>query len=309
MGALLALIGGAVAIGSAWLPWLVVGDMSKAGIDATTSDLGLANGNYLIAAGAVTAACGLLMVLGLARSPGMKQLLVLGAIAGAIGVCVVEAAAYMKMNEYVTNIGSFANVSIGFGIYVGAAGGVIAGLGGLLALTAKPGAAGAPVASNTLLPIVAVIAVVAIVGGVVAWPQISKQINGGKSSPTIGLVTPRPTAAPTAVPTGKPTKTPSAKPSTAPTPAGSFYTSGYSTPELAINQFVSDQGYSYGGDCSTASSGSDYCSSHVSDGSSGSVYAIGGLGSEAEVWALMRHIGGKWYVADVAKATASPPWS
>jgi hypothetical protein len=239
----------------------------------------------------------------------MQQLLGVGAIAGAIGVCVVEGAAYMKMSDFVTNYGAgfggVGNVSIGWGIYVGAVGGVLAGLGGLLALSAKPGAAGSPAGSKTLMPIIGVIVVIALLGGaIVAWPQLSNQINGSKSSPSVVIVTPKPTVAPT----GKPTKTPSAKPSTAPTPAGSFYTSGYSTPELAINQFVHDQGYSYGGDCDTASSGSDYCSSHVSDGSSGSVYAVGGLGSEAEVWVLMRKISGKWYMVDVAKATASPPW-
>jgi MFS family permease len=306
MAGLLALVGGAVAIGSAWLPWMIIGGEWAKGIDATQSDMGLANGNYLVAAGAVAAVCGLLLVLGIARSPSMKLLLGLGAIAGGIGVCVIEAAAYMKVNDTISlynstgGLGSMMGVSIGWGIYVGAAGGAVAALGGLLALAAKPGAAGAPARSNTMMPLVAVIAVVAIVGGIVAWPQISKQINGDKSSPSIGLGTHGPTAEPTEAPTPKTT--------TAPTPAGSFYTRGYATPELAINQFVVDQKYTYGGDCTSPKSGTNYCSSYVSDVSSGSVYAIGGIDSEAEVWALMRKIGGKWYMVDVAKATASPPW-
>ena len=329
----LALAGGAVAIGSAWLPWLTFGDQTKAGIDATTPDFGLANGDYLIAAGALAAVCGLLLVLGLARSKGARQLLGLGAIVGAIGVCVVEFSAFSKMNDAVTLANSVAGsggsgVSVGWGIYVGAAAGAIGGLGGLLALVARPSSAGS--GSPTVMPLVGAIAVVAIVAGVVfAAPQISKQLNGSKSSPVASATldlskfptaspsdsqtaapTDSPSDSPTQKPTSKPTKAPTAKPSKAPTPAGSFYTSGYSTPELAMNQFVDDQGYTYGGACTSPVAGADYCSSFLKSGASGSVYAIGSPGSAAEVWVLLRKISGKWYMVDVVTASAAttPPW-
>jgi hypothetical protein len=84
-------------------------------------------------------------------------------------------------------------------------------------------------------------------------------------------------------------------------------TSGYSTPELAINQFVDDNGYTYGGDCASATVAADFCSSFVSNVSNGRVYAVGAPASEAEVWVLMRQVGAQWYVADVASAAASSP--
>jgi len=118
---------------------LTAGGESRAGIDATGSDFGLANGDYLVAAAVVAAVCGLVLVLGLARNPGLKPLLGLGALVGGIGVCAVETAAYMKMNDYVT-LGSgldVGTVAIGMGIYVGAAAGVVAALGGLMTLLSK----------------------------------------------------------------------------------------------------------------------------------------------------------------------------
>ena len=284
------------------------------GIDATTSDLGLANGNYLIAAGAIAAACGLLLVLGIARGQGMRQLLGLGAIVGGIGVCAVEVAAYNKMNDELAALGAGflgnAGISVGWGIYVGAVSGAVAALGGLLALSARPGVAGSPTGSKTLMPLLGAIVLVAVVGGVIfEWPQVSKQLNGGKSSPSVPFVTFAPTDIPTAEPSLEPTEAPTAEPSSAPTPAASFYTSGYSTPELAINQFVTDNGFSYGGDCNSATASADYCSSFVSSGTSGSVYALGPPGSDAEGWVLLRQIGGKWYMADTAEAGTSPSWN
>jgi len=139
LAALLAAAGGAVAIGSAWLPWAVTssGDPLIKPIEVTsTSDL--ANGYYLIAAGAVAAACGLLLLLGLARTAGARTLLSLGAIAGGAAVLAVEFIAMDDVNKVVTQGQAFGyGVSIGMGLYLGAAGGVAAAVGGVLGLTSK----------------------------------------------------------------------------------------------------------------------------------------------------------------------------
>src|ERR1035437_10230892 len=91
LAGLLALIGGAVAIGSAWLPWYMASSdpMQTAAwgrpIDLTKELASLANGYYLIGAGALAAVCGLLLIIGAGRSPGARMLLGLGALAGAVG--------------------------------------------------------------------------------------------------------------------------------------------------------------------------------------------------------------------------------
>jgi hypothetical protein len=278
------------------------------GIDATTGDGGLANGYYLVAAGALAAVCGLLMVLGMATSPGARQLLAIGAIAGGLGACAVEVAAYMKVNDSLnlansSGFGSALGVAMGWGIYVGIAGGAVAALGGLMGLGAGPRFAGAGSGSqlNMLIGLIAIAAIA--VGAVIAWPQIQKQINGSNASgatPPIVFVTPSDGGRATAAPTKKATP--------APTAATSFMTRGYSTPEQAMNQWVTDQGYTYGGDCASASD-TDYCSSMVKKLDNATVYAVGGLNSEAEVWVLLEFAGGKWYVSDVASTTdGSPPW-
>jgi hypothetical protein len=146
---MLALIGGAVAVGSAWLPWMTVGGSGWSGIDATTSDMGLANGNYLVGVGILAAICGLLVALGAARASG-RMLLGLGVLLGAIGILGVEVAAYLKMSDFVSEFNSFGtladiNASVGWGIFVGAGGGLMAGVGGLLTLAARPSPAPAPV--------------------------------------------------------------------------------------------------------------------------------------------------------------------
>ena len=313
-GSLLALIGGAVAVGSAWLPWMIYGGQWAKGIDATQSDLGLANGQYLVGAGALAAVCGLLLLLGVARSAGTRQLLALGAIAGAIGVCVVEAAAFMKMNDIVnaTNsltggLGVDTGFAIGWGIYVGAAGGVIAGLGGLLSLSARAGAAGAAAGSQMLTRVIVLVALVAVGGaGIYALSHNSNANGRPLVTPTIVSVTP--TSAPTGATTPAPTEAPTAGVTVAPTPAGSFITRGYSTPELAINQFVTDNSYSYGGDCSLGASGADYCSTLVSKVADGSIYALGPLAAEADGYVLVRNVAGNWYLVDQAPATTAPPW-
>jgi len=146
---MLALIGGAVAIGSAWLPWMTVGGSGWSGVDAVTSNMGLANGNYLVGVGILAAVCGLLVALGAARGSG-KMLLGLGVLVGAIGILGVEVAAYLKMSDFVSEYNSFGslygiNASVGWGIFVGAGGGLMAGVGGLLTLAARPSAAPAPI--------------------------------------------------------------------------------------------------------------------------------------------------------------------
>jgi hypothetical protein len=302
--ALLALAGGVVAAGSAWLPWMTVGNDWYNGIDAP-SDWGLANGSFLVAAGALAAVCGLLLVLGLVTSPGTRQLLAIGAIAGGLGACAVEVAAYMKVNDYLnlansSGFGSSFGAAIGWGIYVGIAGGAVAAVGGLMGLSTGPRLAGAGAGSQLNMLIgLAVIAAIAV-GAVIAWPQIQKQINGNDATPAVVFATPSGGGQATTAPTSKATA--------APTAGASFMTRGYGTPEEAINQWVTDQNYTYGGDCDSAPSGSDYCSAKVDELDSGVVYAIGGLASEAEVWVLVELSGGKWYVADVASASGTPPW-
>jgi len=140
LAALLALAGGAAAVGSAWLPWAVsgTGDSFFKPIEVTQDTGDLANGYYLIAAGAVAAACGLLLLLGLAKTASARMLLSLGAIGGGVVVAAVEWTAYGHINPLVTTnaTGPYA-VSLGYGLYVGAAGGVAAAVGGLLGLVSK----------------------------------------------------------------------------------------------------------------------------------------------------------------------------
>jgi hypothetical protein len=135
---LLALAGGAVAIGSAWLPWATSGsgDSYLKPIEMTKDMGDLANGYYLIAAGAVAAACGLLLLLGLVKTPGARMLLSLGAIAGGAVVLAVEYVAYGHVNDEITLYGA-SMVSIGYGLYIGAAGGAVAAVGGVLGLVSK----------------------------------------------------------------------------------------------------------------------------------------------------------------------------
>jgi hypothetical protein len=137
IAALLALAGGAVAIVSAWLPWAVTssGDSLIKPIESTSGS-DLANGYYLIAAGAVAAACGLLMLLGMVKTPSARMLLSLGAIAGGAAILAVEFVAMDDVNK-VINLGFGTTVSLGVGLYLGAAGGVAAAVGGVLGLVSK----------------------------------------------------------------------------------------------------------------------------------------------------------------------------
>jgi hypothetical protein len=133
---LLALAGGAVAIGSAWLPWAVTtsGDSLIKPIEQTSDTSDLANGYYLIAAGAVAAVCGLVVLLGLVKTSSSRMLMSLGAVAGGAVVLGVEFVAYNHVNDLTTG---FSIVSMGYGLYLGAGAGVAAAVGGLLGLVSK----------------------------------------------------------------------------------------------------------------------------------------------------------------------------
>jgi hypothetical protein len=295
-GAVLALIGGAVAVGSAWLPWSAFsGDALNSSfwakpIDLTTAEGGLANGYYLIGAGVVAAVCGLLMFLGVAKSPGQRLGLGLLALAGAIGVGVVEFSAYNKINDLASLVGADTGFAIGFGLYVGAGAALVAGVGGLMAMTAKPSAAGPAAGGNLAMPVLAAVLVIAVAGG--GGYALSQKSKPG----------------PVSVPTpahGQPTT----QPTSGQTHAGSYLTSGYSTAGLAIDQYVTDQNkaFVYGGDCSTADASSDFCSALQDQVAGGTVYALGPTNSEAVVLLLLRQVDGQWYVVDDSAAGGSVP--
>jgi hypothetical protein len=128
MAGLRALLGGLVAIASAWLPWIhdSSGLFSPRAIDATNM-ADLACGYYLLIGGGIAAACGLLLLLRVGRSTILPMLLGLGAIAGGVLVVAVEVAAWGKTNGAV-------NLSISYGLYVGIGAGVVGALGGLIGL-------------------------------------------------------------------------------------------------------------------------------------------------------------------------------
>jgi hypothetical protein len=193
-----------------------------------------------------------------------------------------------------------------------------------LALSAPPPppapAAGGSRGGRLLLILAGLVVVAVVAGGVVAgWPQISKQLGLAAASPSAPAATASPSPSespgplespgptPIASTTIEPTASPTAAETESPSPVPSALTSGYATPELAIEQFVSDQGYAYGGDCASASSGADYCSSLASTLTDGRVYGLGGLASEVEVWVLLRQIDGQWYVVGTAPAGGGSP--
>jgi hypothetical protein len=280
-------------------------------IDATDASE-LANGNYLIVAGAVAAVCGLLLVLRLGRGSALRVLLALGAIGGAVGVAAVEFSAYQKLSDAIKGWGGAP--AIGWGLYVGAAGAALAALGGLLALISRPGAAGAKASPKILLRLIGLAAIVALVAGaVLAWPQISKKLGVNQGSPAPGSPvasagpTAKPTEEPSVEPSDEPTEAPTEEPTAEPTPAVSFWTEGYSNPDDAIKEFVIDEGFIYGGPCDTAPSSADYCSAFISTITQGRIYALGPIASEAEVWLLLRQIEGDWRVVGLAPAAEGSP--
>ena len=95
------------------------------------------NGYYLLAGGIVAAVAGLALLLKLA--PKMAPLLAILAIAGGAAVIVVEIAAYDHVGRLIPTYGYglSSGLAIGYGLYVGIGGGVVAVLGGLAALMRK----------------------------------------------------------------------------------------------------------------------------------------------------------------------------
>ena len=308
LGGLLALVGGAVAIGSAWLPWSMASSdpMQTAAwlkpISVTDMSV-LENGYFLIGAGALAAFCGLLLIVGVARSPGARMLLGLGAIAGAVGVGVVEYAAYSQVSDFINAFGSAGGVTYGFGLFVGAGGAVVAGLGGLAALASKPAPAGSKAGSTQgLARVIAVVLVAAVALGAGAYllSQNNKPSGPGASG-SLG-----PSGA-----TEQPSKSPSGTPTATPGSSPSFLTAGYATPEEAIQDYVSQHSVTYAGDCASSGAG-DYCSTlNSSISESQAVYIVGPFAGEAVAWLLLEKTNdGQWHVLDQKPFTGSTtsPW-
>jgi hypothetical protein len=135
-GGLLALVGGAVPIVAAWLPWMTGGGQSINAMDATDMAI-LECGYYLLIGGGIAAACGLLVFLRLGNVPNLSVLLGLGALAGGALVVAVEVLAFGKLNDAINAysiLGYSGAVSLGFGLWVGMGAGVLAALGGLMTL-------------------------------------------------------------------------------------------------------------------------------------------------------------------------------
>jgi xanthine/CO dehydrogenase XdhC/CoxF family maturation factor len=300
LGGLLALLGGAVAIGSAWLPWYMASSDSFqtaawfTPIKVTDVSI-LENGYFLIGAGALAAICGLILLLGVARSPGARILLVLGAMAGAVGVGVVEYSAYRQVSDFISS----SPFTYGFGLFVGAGGAGVAGLGGLVALVSKPAAAGSkPSSTQGLVRVIGVVLIAAVALG--AGGYLLSQNN--KPSGPAASGSPGPSGA-SHSPSNAPTATPGSSPS--------FLTSGYPTTEEAIGAYVAQHAVSYAGDCNTPGVG-DYCSaldSALSD--TQAVYTVGPVASDAVAWLLLQQTNdGLWHVLDQKPFTrgSTSPW-
>jgi hypothetical protein len=97
----------------------------------------LACGYYLVIGGAIAAACGLLLLMRIATNPSLPMLLSLGAIVGGGVAVAVEFVAYGRLNDSISLYGSNSGVSLGYGLYIGAAAGVAAAVGGLMALAGR----------------------------------------------------------------------------------------------------------------------------------------------------------------------------
>jgi hypothetical protein len=157
IGGLLALVGGAAAALSAWLPSLIVGDdLMKTDnwyspwdkwsqIQSSVSGTGYwdftyPNGHILVVAGAVAAVCGLLLFSGLVRPIPARFLLALVAIAGAVAVLAMEYSVYGTISSDIDAANAIASApltTMGFGLYIGVAGGAAAILGSLVALSGR----------------------------------------------------------------------------------------------------------------------------------------------------------------------------
>ncbi len=127
----LALAGGILAIATGWLPWETLGPLALNPMDSdvTSRSSDLANGYYLVGAAALAAICGLILFLANPRTSTFGVLLGIGAILGGALVLAVEAKAYSNMSPDVS-----AGASLGYGLYLGIAGGALAIVGGLLAV-------------------------------------------------------------------------------------------------------------------------------------------------------------------------------
>jgi hypothetical protein len=139
IAALLALAGGAVAIASAWLPWIT---NSTTGFSATRMDMEDASYSvfslppvyYLLLGGAIAAICGAAVLLHVGKGRGQDLILALGAIVGGALAIAVDAVAYGKVNDTINGLSGYA---IGYGLYLGIAAGVVGALGGAMALRAR----------------------------------------------------------------------------------------------------------------------------------------------------------------------------
>ncbi|MFI5259481.1 MAG: hypothetical protein ACHQ01_07735, partial [Candidatus Limnocylindrales bacterium] len=139
LGVLLALAGGLIAIGAAWLPWVTQSGVAFNGIQATDTSV-LYCGYYLIAGGAIAAVCGLLLMMRVGRGSGLHMLLAIGAIVGGIVVVAVEVSAYGYVNDLITGASGFgvdSGYAIGYGLYAGIGAGIAAALGGVLSLLGR----------------------------------------------------------------------------------------------------------------------------------------------------------------------------
>jgi hypothetical protein len=95
------------------------------------------NGYYLLAAGIVAAFAGLTLLI-LARikvAQGLRPLLAIPAVAAGAAAIVVEVSAYNHIGKLIPTFTG--DLAIGYGLYVGIAGGIAAILGGLAALMRK----------------------------------------------------------------------------------------------------------------------------------------------------------------------------
>ena len=140
LGGVVALIGGAVAVASAWLPWAATpgGDSLYRPVEMTGSMTDIANGYYLIAAGVIAAVAGALLLAGLARTANLRSILAVAVVLAGIAVLAVEFGAYGHVNQMITdNVGGAGFVKMGIALWVGAAGGVAAIAGGVLGLVLK----------------------------------------------------------------------------------------------------------------------------------------------------------------------------
>jgi hypothetical protein len=149
LGGVLTLLGGLAAIAAAFLPWLIVGDDLmkmdnwKKLVDYGSWDPGTLthpNGDYLAVAGAAAAVCGLLLALGLARALSFRFLVTLVAVAAGVVVLAFMYETYGAASDSLSLAGSnplSPLTTMGFAIYVGAAGGLAVILGSLIALATR----------------------------------------------------------------------------------------------------------------------------------------------------------------------------